>query len=420
MKVLIFAGAGTSIELGVPGMRSMAQEFTEHSHQWNVEPELVKLIMDQAMDVEFLVERLDAICSAKSPLALVGYDVEGLTRIEKIRAEVEWFVQHAAERVVPKDAWLMWGSLLRLAGDHDFTIVTTNYDRAIELAANIASVALDDGFTTFGDIEMGSWAGYAATQGGIPIVKLHGSTDWYTSLDTGAPVKLRHPMPLFGRAAIRLQDGLTLGSALVLPSREKILTKEPFPDLSQSFLNAAAESQLAVFIGTSLRDPHVRSALKRAARHASVFVVTPDGVPGDIGSAVAIRQPASVFLNSTLPTALRSPDPITVLHQSVERKVEEGILADLQVALDRNLPSGVRLASIDRLDGREICLDYGLIQGLIVDLNPAVSRYAFGLAALSPDAARLLELAKQTPHNADLAFSKDLELFDGIVAKAHH
>ena len=45
VKVLIFAGAGTSVELGVPGMVGLATEFREHSQQWSVEPDLVKQIM---------------------------------------------------------------------------------------------------------------------------------------------------------------------------------------------------------------------------------------------------------------------------------------------------------------------------------------------------------------------------------------
>ena len=150
MKVLLFAGAGTSIELGVPGMVGMATEFLDHARQWGVEPDLVQRIMGSTLDVEHLIEELDRICTARSSLEAIGQDTAPLERLDKIRAEVEWFVQHAAERVVARDASLMWGSVLRATSSVDFTLVTTNYDRAIELAANAVGIRLDDGFGLFG------------------------------------------------------------------------------------------------------------------------------------------------------------------------------------------------------------------------------------------------------------------------------
>ena len=103
MKVLLFAGAGTSMELGVPGMIGMGEEFLDHVKQWEVEPDLVEKIMRSSLDVEHLIEALDLICTARSSLETIGQDIVPLERVDKVRAEVEWFVQHAAERVVGKD-----------------------------------------------------------------------------------------------------------------------------------------------------------------------------------------------------------------------------------------------------------------------------------------------------------------------------
>jgi len=239
VKVLLFAGAGVSIELGVPGMFGMGEEFLDHTKQWNVEPDLVQKLMGSSMDVEHLIEALDRICTARLSLEVIGQDTVPLERVDKVRAEVEWFVQHAAERVVAKDAKLMWGSVLRAASSHDITFVTTNYDRAIELAANAEQVHLDDGFGPFVHDETALWIGFGQTTASPPLVKLHGSTDWYEYADgkTASPTKLRHPMPLFGRATLHLSDGQELGSALILPSREKLLTHAPIPtplaDISQ-------------------------------------------------------------------------------------------------------------------------------------------------------------------------------------------
>lgn len=162
MRVLLFAGAGTSIELGVPGMAGLAQEFLDHVKQWNVEPDLVQQIMGESLDVQHLIEALDRICTARASLEVIGQDVIALDRVDKVRAEVEWFVQHAAERVVANGARLMWGPLLRVSRSIDLVLVTTNYDRAIELAANAERMALQDGFGKFGDDETASWVGFGS------------------------------------------------------------------------------------------------------------------------------------------------------------------------------------------------------------------------------------------------------------------
>ena len=98
MKVLLFAGAGTSIELGVPGMVGMGEEFLDHAKQWEVEPALVQSLMGNSLDVEHLIEALDRICTARPSLEAICPVIVPLDRVDKIRAEVEWFVQHAAER----------------------------------------------------------------------------------------------------------------------------------------------------------------------------------------------------------------------------------------------------------------------------------------------------------------------------------
>ena len=132
----------------------------------------------------------------------------------------------------------MWGSVLRASEHIDITFVTTNYDRAIELAANSEGIALDDGFEVFAEGETGEWTGFGRSKRRAMLVKLRGSTDWFADKQTGNPIKLRHPMPLFGRSVLMF-DERELDSALVLPSREKMLTGAPYPRLSQTFLNAA-------------------------------------------------------------------------------------------------------------------------------------------------------------------------------------
>jgi hypothetical protein len=414
VKILLFAGAGTSIELGVPGMVGMGEEFIEHAKQWDVEPALVQKLMGDSLDIEHLIEALDRICAARPTLEAIGQVSVPLDRADKIRAEVEWFVQHAAERVVVSDTCLMWGPVLRAASSVDLTLVTTNYTRAIELAANAGNVPIDDGFGPFGQgetAETALWAGFSQDGGRFLLVKLHGSTDWYAAGEFGNPTKLRHPMPLFGRASLRLVDGTELGSALVLPSREKLLTHNPYPRLSQTFLNAADCCDVAIFVGSSLRDHHIRAAAEATARRVPVFVVNPSGDTYALQNVGAIKQCASTFLIATLPHALMTTDPVAVLASvSAEASDDKGVLVAVRQALDTDSAADIRCRALELLDQMGIALDPYLLRRLLADQDPTVARYALGLISLSADRAKLVEEALATRHASEPAFREDLQL----------
>lgn len=417
MRLLIFAGAGTSIELGVPAMAGMAIEFIAHCKQWEVEPELVRQMMGDTLDIEHLIENLDQICAAREPLEAIGNLAARLDRVDTVRSEVEWFVQHAAERIAARDAHLMWGSVLRTATDHELTFVTTNYDRAIELAANAEQVSLVDGFQSFGETEVAPWTGFDAATSNPLIVKLHGSTDWYADQVSDQPLKLRHPMPLFGRAALRLSNGQELGSALVLPSREKLLSKPPYPRLSQAFLNAADACEAAVFVGSSLRDPHIRDAASTIATDRPVFIINPGGDSLDVNHAKPIAQPASQFLISTLPAALSHTDPRTILANTtdVPKKREASMLGLLRRATDENEQTERRCEAIEQLDQQSVTLDEHFIRELLSSNDGTVARYTLGLLATSLARETLLTTALQSPHATDNSFAEELTYLKQMI-----
>lgn len=420
MNLLIFAGAGTSIELGVPAMGGMATEFIAHSQQWNVEPLLVEKLMGSILDIEHLIESLDKICDARQPLQILDDLTTSLDSVDTVRSEVEWFVQHAAERIAALDANLMWGSVLRAAGEHELTFVTTNYDRGIELAANAVGITLMDGFEPFGGGEVARWIGFSSSNTNTSIIKLHGSTDWYSEQNSGHPLKLRHPMPLFGRGTLRLSNGEELGSALILPSREKILSKPPYPRLTQAFLNAVDSCDAAVFVGSSLRDEHIKDAAASIAMTRPVYIVNPNGNSLEVPHAKSIAQPASEFLVSTLPASLAYSEPLNMIGQdsSNEKKNTTSMLELLQIATNSQEHTDRRCEAIERLDQQSVTLGEHLISKLLSDNDVTVSRYALGLVATSPDRDVLLDSAKMSLHLSDASFAEELTLLEKIAGKS--
>ena len=60
MKILVFAGAGTSVELGVPAMRAMVVRLSEHLKERQLAPalsaKLSEFLQDPVYDMEQLIE----------------------------------------------------------------------------------------------------------------------------------------------------------------------------------------------------------------------------------------------------------------------------------------------------------------------------------------------------------------------------
>lgn len=418
MKVLIFAGAGTSVELGIPAMAGLAKNFRDHCHQWSIHPSFVDPILDEKMDIENLIEKIDKICGAGEVLGGIESVREQVRQAERVRAEVEWFVQHSAERVKTYDAQLMWGSVLRATDLHDIALVTTNYDRAIEIAANAVGVHVDDGFEELASKDVVPWVGFSAEKERKTVIKLHGSTDWYATESGNEPVKLRHPMALYGQSELSLPTGQQLRSALILPSREKKLTNEPYPRLSQQFLNIADKCEMAVYIGTSLRDPHIVQAVNSTIDRVPTFVVDPDPSVQVIGST-KINQCASTFLLSTIPNALASNPEERLLNAAKEPiGGDRGVLGAARDLLDPNKETRIRCDAIELLEEMGATLNPAQLEKLLSDENLEVARYALSLVYGSSLAIDLLAKAEQSEHALASAstYREDLELLRSMVS----
>ena len=140
MNILLFTGAGASVELGIPAMRGMAEEFHFHLEHVGLKETILQrfsqLLTQSEYDMEGLIESVESVEQGQERQRILGLpfesDIYETTRVMKW--EAEWFVQHVCERLREQDTRTLWGPLLRRVGNHNLCIATTNYDRAVEMA----------------------------------------------------------------------------------------------------------------------------------------------------------------------------------------------------------------------------------------------------------------------------------------------
>jgi len=400
MKVLLFTGAGASVELGISAMRKLVEQFRDHLHDLSLPEDVIanidSLVSDETKDMEYVIDIIDRKEGGYRADLELGKtpDESEIAPYRTIRQEAEWFVQHSCEQIKAEAAIRMWSPALRTASEIDLTIATTNYDRAVEIAAARLSIDIEDGFEDFESKEYAAYRGFIKSDG-LHLYKLHGSTDWYRT-GTDKVFKLRHPMPLFGKLQITPDEleGESLHSALVLPSREKVITERPFQSIASEFRQRAKEADVAIFLGSSLRDPHMRDVCKECASTKPTFVVSKSGnfeegiVPDN---AVVILQGAGRFLMTTFPQFLQGQNPSILTEAASTNDPDNTRILDwLSTAHDESLSVKLRCEAIETLANASVSLHFEEILDLIKSKSDDVSTYGLGLVLTSYDRDRLI------------------------------
>lgn len=235
--------------------------------------------------------------------------------------------------------------------------------------------------------------------------------------------KLRHPMPLFGEITLQVQEQgeVDLQNAAVLPSREKKIRRPPYPELNSEFQQQPVTADIAIFIGSSLRDPNIRSVYDACVDNCVTFLVNPSGeyIPQvDTEDAGIIQQSASAFLISTLPTALNreGEEIVDYLQSQTEHHLAEGILQDVMIATDSDGSRQQRLDAIDRLASLQVSLEREEIRPVLESEDHAVKKYALGLLQESPDYSELYEQAEEiATQNPNSEFAEEFCLLEELT-----
>jgi hypothetical protein len=276
-RPVVVLGTGATIPHGLPSMPTLADglldAITDHPEGWDVFAERLRETKDleQALHdvqlpqdtVEILVRATWEIISAK--------DIEFYEQL--LRGGVNFPLTD------------LFRYLLRTADAH-LRVVTTNYDRVAEYAANTVGAYASTGVTagwlqrfvaTAVNEERAPSPGF---EGLVTILKVHGSLDWFRdATDDVIAVPLVHAIP---------DD---MNPLIVTPgvSKYREVHKDPFRTVLSASDTVLRRATCYVCIGFGFNDEHVQPVL--------VSRVMKDDIPLVVVTKELTAQTRSSFLN---------------------------------------------------------------------------------------------------------------------------
>lgn len=160
-------------------------------------------------------------------------------------------------------------------------IATLNFDTLVETAATDCGAPVSTG--------VDDWDGgfhWPIPSGRTPLLKLHGSLNWYQE------VRKSGPIPIGGFRTLDRNDEYRFGgggifSDLRFGVENKLTQAGGMPALLEAFTRLLERSELVVAVGYSFRDPHVDVALDRWAAlddARRLLVVDPGRDPDDLAA----------------------------------------------------------------------------------------------------------------------------------------
>lgn len=400
-KIFLFVGAGASAELGVPTMGPMVDEFWSYLSRTSLSQDQIELLQDDlahsSKDMEAIIQDAKQMVDAGNTAAEYSADIGGpeyLDLFKKLLREAEWFVQNACRRVDYSYARLLWEPTLKSLSDRDFVIATTNYDRAIEIAGKGTANDVTDGFDQFGNEETVEWVGIDEDDRPM-LLKTHGSLDWFRTGE--GIVKLRHPLSLYGDMEVVVNGDEQLKNCIILPSMEKKKNETPFVEINTQMRLEAQSSELALFLGSSLRDPDISSLVNQCKEVMPTYTITPGESPFD-GDVLHISASASEFLMSILPVAASQANIQDRLDEEASQERDPTfILEHVHDAFSED--SSQRPGHIEYLADNKIELQASQVRQLLDDDSDRVRLYSLALVDNCSDPEALMDAVEDLAEN---------------------
>ena len=265
-RPVIILGSGASIPYGIPSMSDLAGELLD------------RIDLDKQTWLAFK-EKLEE----ENNLESVLHEVDLEDSVLKLVVETVWQIIAEKDSMVynrllenPRQLLLtrLIKFLLRTARPR-INIVTTNYDRLAEYAANIADAEVITGFSAgwmqrFVPDDLSTDRSHSiGFEGTVYILKVHGSLDWFlSSTDRPTAVPLAHAIPE------------TFQPLIVTPGTTKYreVHRDPFRSILSESDNILRRATCFLCIGFGFNDEHVQPILIERVLNSSIpiTIVTKD------------------------------------------------------------------------------------------------------------------------------------------------
>ena len=202
---------------------------------------------------------------------------------------------------------------------------------------------------------------------------------------------------------------------MVLPTREKKVNQPPYPDLVADFRNAARSVDVALFVGTSLRDPDIFDIFEQCRKRIPTYIIgvgLESGVYEWTDQNSMIVQTTSEFVISSFPRFLQEEN-IGYLDELAgeTRKEPKSILPSIIMA-SRKEESSTRICeAIEELAEHDVSVDLEFLRPLLTHDKPMVRNYALSIVPKSLDRNEGLALAeKLARENPGGSFAEEFKM----------
>ncbi len=283
-RPVVVLGTGATIPHGLPSMPTLANgllaAITDHPEGWDAFAER----LDETKDLE------KALHDVPLPRDTVEILVRATWKIVSAR-DIELYKQLLTGAVAFPLSDL-FAYLLRTADAH-LRVVTTNYDRVAEYAANAVGAYASTGATagwlqrfvaTSVDRERAPSPGF---EGLVTILKVHGSLDWFRdATDDVIAVPLAQAIP-DDMSPLVVTPGVT---------KYREVWKDPFRTVVAAADNILREASCYVCIGYGFNDEHVQPVLvNRVMKDDIPLVIVTKKLTAQTRTAF-LREPPKRFL----------------------------------------------------------------------------------------------------------------------------
>lgn len=284
-RPVVVLGCGVSIPYGLPSMSGLAEALLDRIEIDDDVWRQFKNILEETKDLE---KSLHEVELSQSLLERVVEETWKITAEKDIEVYNRLIGDPTA-----LDISRLFKYLLRTANPL-ISVVTTNYDRLAEYAANIAEAEVFTGFSSgwiqrfIGDVSKSSYphrtVGY---QGKVQILKVHGSLDWFRT-----PSQEPIAIPLSENVPQNCQP------LIVTPgvSKYREVHKDPFRTVMSQADDVLKNASCYLCMGFGFNDEHVQPNLVNRVYRDNIPIVIVTKNLTNASREAFLNRPPSKFL----------------------------------------------------------------------------------------------------------------------------